>query len=127
MSTHRDLYHDVKFLFLMMTRRRSAPSIWTIGVCIFILSVGTFIYNNPVVWNIEKDFQETLEKMSESKCDGSSDKRNNDDGSRKSAASDCSIDVGDCEQICMKLCIKVFKKFLKSFQKNILHQEKSIV
>ena len=23
---------------------------------------GTFIYNNPVVWNIEKDFQETLKK-----------------------------------------------------------------
>ena len=23
---------------------------------------GTFIYNNPVVWEIERDFQETLEK-----------------------------------------------------------------
>lgn len=62
--------------------------------------------------------------MSESKCDGSSDTRNSDDSSRKSAASDCSIDVGDCEQI---LYETLYKGFLKSFQKNILHQEKSIV
>lgn len=50
--------------------------------------------------------------MSESKCDGSSDKRNSDDGSRKGAASDCSIDVGDCEQI---LYETLYKGFLKSF------------
>ena len=37
---------------------------------------------------------------------------------------DCSIDVGDCEQI---LYETLYKGFLKSFQKNILHQEKSIV
>ena len=55
--------------------------------------------------------------MSESKCDGSSDKRNSDDGSRKSAASDCSIDVGDCEQILYETLYKGFLKSLKSFQK----------
>lgn len=46
--------------------------------------------------------------MSESKCDGSSDKRNSDDSSRKSAASDCSIDVGDCEQILYETLYKGF-------------------
>ena len=63
--------------------------------------------------------------MSESKCDGSSDTRNSDDSSRKSAASDCSIDVGDCEQILYETLYKGF--FKKVFKKNILHQEKSIV
>ena len=48
-----------------MIRQLWVPLIWISEVHLHF-ECGTFIYNNPVVSEVEKDFQATLKKMSES-------------------------------------------------------------
>mgnify|MGYP000736089375 FL=1 len=46
----------------MTARPWSEPSTWTTAVCIFILNVQPFLYENSEIPAVENDFQETLKK-----------------------------------------------------------------